>query len=247
MTYSGFDKKGVLVSNSTLVNGAENYQPFLMKSTRDCLERYIILEPGKRVGINEIEIQALKAAHSEPNAIGFKFFTPYFTLSYSADTAYSADIAEQYKGSDILILNVLSQKKEDAGMNLCIDDAVQIINIVKPKLAVITHFGINMISANPIYEVREIQKQTGAQVIAANDGMVIDPISYLADNGQKTRRHIPKETKAIVISEDKEAIKEYQEEVKKERQTTITTEELLKSNKPLKDLFKEKPKDLLEK
>ena len=115
MTYSGFDKRGVLVANKTLVNGAENYQPFLMKSARDCLERYVVLEPGNRVGINDIEIRALKTKHTEPNAIGFKFFTPYYTLSYSSDTTYSAEIAEQYKNSNILILNIPLQKKDDKG------------------------------------------------------------------------------------------------------------------------------------
>lgn len=242
MTYSGFDKKGVLVANKTVVHGADNYQPFLMKSARDCLERCIVLEPGKRVGINEVEIQALKAAHSEPNTIGFKFFTPYYTLAYSADTKYSAEIVEQYKNSNILILNVLSQKKEDAGMNLCIDDAIKIINKVKPRLAIITHFGINMIKANPIYEVREIQKQTGVQIIAAQDGMVINPISYSADKGQKTIHQIPKETPEK--KEDKTEIKkehEVKEEPIEETQTKITNEEPIEKDKPLKEALE--PKD----
>lgn len=230
MTYSGFDKKGVLVANKTLVNGAENYQPFLMKSARDCLERYIVLEPGNRVGINEVEIRALKAVHSEPNTIGFKFFTPYYTISYSADTKYSIDIAEQYKNSNILILNVPSQKKEDAGMNLCIDDAIKIIKIAKPRLAIITHFGINMIKANPVYEVREIQKQTGVQVIAAQDGMVINPLSYSAEQGQRTIHQIPKEQKREEVIEIKEEEKEEQKETEtkeEEKQTKITNEEVI--------------------
>lgn len=224
MTYNGFDKKGVLVSNKTLFDGAENYQPFLMKTARDFVERFIILEAGKKVGINEIEIQALKALHSEPNTIGFKFFTPYYTLSYSADTAYSAEIAEQYKDSSILILNVLSQKKENSKMNLCVDDAIQIIKAVKPRLAIITHFGVDMVKADPLLEAREIQKQTGIQVIAANDGMVVNTISYSVANVQKTLDQIQKEP------------------AKAEEKKQFTTEELLKSDKPLKELFNE-PKD----
>ena len=42
---------------------------------RNCLERFIILGEGKKVGINDVEIKAIKAKHSEPNAIGFKFIT----------------------------------------------------------------------------------------------------------------------------------------------------------------------------
>jgi len=245
MTYSGFDKKGVLVSNSTIANGAENYQPFLMKSARECLEKHIILEPGKKVGINEVEIRALKAVHSEPNTIGFKFLTPYYTLSYSADTMYTEEIAEQYKNSNILILNVLSQKKEDAGMNLCIGDAVKIINAVKPRLAIITHFGINMVKANPLYEVREIQKQTGVHVIAANDGMIINPISHSIESAQKTIFQSAGESSGLPAQIKEEAAESNADE-KKEEQKTITTEELMKTDKPLKELFKEYSKDLLE-
>ena len=43
-----------------------------------------------------------------------------------------------------------------------------------------------MLDADPIYEAREIQKQTGVQVIAAEDGMAIDPLSYSADLKQRT-------------------------------------------------------------
>jgi phosphoribosyl 1,2-cyclic phosphodiesterase len=66
------------------------------------------------------------------------------------------------------------------------DDAVKIINKVKPKLTIITHFGIKMLKADPLYEAREIQKKTGVQIIAAKDGMVINPISYSAGLRQRT-------------------------------------------------------------
>ncbi|MBC8444422.1 hypothetical protein H8D83_02435 [Candidatus Woesearchaeota archaeon] len=66
------------------------------------------------------------------------------------------------------------------------DDAVKIINKVKPKVVIITHFGIKMLKADPLYEAREIQKQTGIQIIAAKDGMVINPISYSTGLRQKT-------------------------------------------------------------
>lgn len=160
MTYGGFDKKGVLVSDSTVINGSEHLTPFLHKFYRDCLERFIVLEAGRKVGINDVEVQALKAKHSEPNAIGFKFITPDYTLTYTGDTQYSVEILQQYEKSDILILNVPHLKKEEGKENLCKDDAIKIINKIKPKLAIITHFGINFLKADPMYEIRDIQKYT---------------------------------------------------------------------------------------
>ena len=144
MTYSGFDKNGVLIANKTVINGDEKYPPVLIPFYRDCLERFIVLEPGSKVGINDVEILALQANHSEPNTIGFKFFTPNFVLAYTADTKFSPDLIQQYKDSNIIIFNVPKIKKEDAENNLCVEDVVKIINEVNPRLAVITHFGIDM-------------------------------------------------------------------------------------------------------
>ena len=43
-----------------------------------------------------------------------------------------------------------------------------------------------MLKADPLYEAREIQKKTGVQIIAAKDGMVVNPISYAAGLRQRT-------------------------------------------------------------
>lgn len=225
MTYRGFDKKGVLVCNKTLMNGEKDYQPYLLKFYRDCLERFIVLEPGQKVGINEVDILALKAKHSEPNTIGFKFFTPQYTLTYSADTKYHPELVEEYKNSNILILNVLAPKKEQVKDHLSSEDAVKLIKAVNPRLAIIQHFGIEMLKADPIYEAREIQKQTNVQTIAAKDGMVINPISYSVDQGQRTLYAYPKKEVAVEVREIKA-----EEEPKESRE---------EKDKSLKDVFLE--------
>ena len=186
MTYGGFDKKGVLVANDTVINGIEDQKPYLQKFYRDCLERFIVLEQGRKVGINDVEVQAIRAKHSEPNAIGYRFITPNYTLTYTGDTTYSVENLSEYENSDVLILNVPCLKKDESGDNLCKEDAVNIIKKVNPRLTIITHFGINFLKADPLYEVRDIQKTTNCQVIAAKDGMVINPVSYSVEEGQKS-------------------------------------------------------------
>jgi ribonuclease BN (tRNA processing enzyme) len=186
MTYNGFDKKGVLVGNNTVINGSMHYEPFLHKYYRDFLERFIVMEAGRKVGINDVEIRAIKAKHSEPHAIGYKFITQDYTLTYTGDTAFSVDNLEDYEGSSVMIFNVPLLKKEDNNNNLCKDDVIKILNTVNPKLAIITHFGTSFLKSDPVYEVRDIQKNTNAQVIAAKDGMVVNPISYDIQQAQKT-------------------------------------------------------------
>ena len=176
MSYAGLDKKGVLAGNETVINGTQNIKPFLLEPFRNMVEKVITLSRHQKMAINDIEIKALHALHTDPEALGFKFFTPEFILSYSGDTGYAKDIADQYEGSDILILNVKNVQASDD--NLGVEDAVKIIQDTEPRLAIITHFSHKMIEADPIYLAREIQKATKVQTIAAKDGMLISPAGY---------------------------------------------------------------------
>lgn len=190
MTYDGLDRAGVLICAESVVDGYEkknhSVPGFLMPKSKDSVERVIKLKSTQKVGIEDIEIHALKTNHLDPHCIGFKFFTSDFVLSYSSDTAYAPYIANEYKGSDIIILNVVHPAGEKSSINLSTDDAIKIISKVKPKMAVMTHFGNKMLEHDPIYEIRKIQKETGTQVIAAKDGLSIDPISYSAQMKQRT-------------------------------------------------------------
>ena len=185
MTYSGLDRQGVLVCNAALVQGAEDIKPYVTEFHRNCVEKLLVLRPEQRVGVNDIEVQALATRHHEPHALGFKIMTDSYTLSYTGDTAFFSGMDELYKGSDVMILNVVNPKGVQSKGNLNTEDAVNIINKVNPKLAILTHFGSKMLEADPLYEAREIQKQTKAQIIAAKDGMSIAPASYSALMKQK--------------------------------------------------------------
>ena len=190
MSHNCFDINGVLISNMTFANGSEEARmmPMLTNFHKKCVERIIVAKPGQRIGIENVEIQTLKAFHNDPNAMGFKMITPKFTFTYSGDTRYSRELVEQYRKSDILVLNLVhpaGEKPKDID-NLCFEDAVKILDKTKPKLAVITHFGKKMLQADPLNEARELQKLTGVQVLAAIDGMSINPVSYSADAKQRT-------------------------------------------------------------
>lgn len=186
MTHNGIDKYGVLVTNETVINGTENIKPLLTNFHKNCVEKIITPKPGQKIGIGHIEIHALHAFHDDPNTIGFKFFTPNFILSYSSDTKYSKDLVEEYKGSDIIILNTPYPFETEKRDQLDSDAVVKILQKTKPRLAIITHFGKRMFNADPLCEAREIQKKSGVQVISAKDGMVINPSSYSAHLRQKT-------------------------------------------------------------
>lgn len=211
MTYGGLDKTGILVGNKTVIEGLPSVKSYLTDFHKNLMEKIMILNNGKRIAIEDVEIEALPANHSDPDTVGFKFYTPEFTLSYSSDTTYSRDLVNKYKGSDILLLNVVGPQGEKMKNHLNSDDAVKIIDKVNPKLAVITHFGIKMIKANPLYEGRYIQSETGIQVLAAKDGMRISPVSYSAKSSQKRLGSFEIEEKEKKETAEEESSSEVQE------------------------------------
>ena len=58
--------------------------------------------------------------------------------------------------------------------HLSIEDVKSILKEVKPRLTILTHFGMTMIKAKPWVVAAELEKELGLKVIAASDGMKLD-------------------------------------------------------------------------
>jgi phosphoribosyl 1,2-cyclic phosphodiesterase len=54
--------------------------------------------------------------------------------------------------------------------HLSVPDCVEIISGIKPKVAIITHFGMTMLRAGPWNIARQLKEKTGVTVLAAEDG-----------------------------------------------------------------------------
>ncbi len=185
MTLNGLDRHGVLIAPESVVKGNEHIKPVLHEHFANHLERVIIAQANKKIGIENIEIQPVLAKHHDYHSLGYRIITPEFILVYSGDTNYDAELGQAYAGADILVLNCQHpDKSKEPG--LCSADVIKILKKAQPKLCILTHFSQKMLDAHPLYEAREIQKQTGIQVIAAEDGMTVNPVSYSAELKQKT-------------------------------------------------------------
>ena len=183
MTHDGLDKRGVLVCPSSVLDARSQIGPFLNKYYAGCLEKTIITDNTKKLGINNIDIEVVELM--EPLNMGFKFTTSRFVLGYIPDTGFTEDLGEKYRDVDILIITVQDPKSVNRKEHLNSEMAQKVIRKANPQLALITGFGIKMIEADSLYEAREIQKETGIQVIAVKDGMTINPISFTTTVRQK--------------------------------------------------------------
>ncbi|MEK6938604.1 MAG: MBL fold metallo-hydrolase [Nanoarchaeota archaeon] len=178
MTYCGMDHRGMVLASKSVIAGQEDMSPALTKHHATMPEKIIPMEKNHKVGIDMVEIHALSAEHTDPTAIGFKFLCPKFTLSYTGDTKVTPLLLQELAGTDILILNVPYPGNKAEGMNLDTESATKIVAAIKPKVAILTHFGFEMYKAGVLDEARDVQRATDVPTVAAKDGLLIYPESY---------------------------------------------------------------------
>jgi phosphoribosyl 1,2-cyclic phosphodiesterase len=172
----------VVVAQKKVIEGNEENPQLIKRECLNYVEKAISLEIGKKVGINDAEIHAVKTFNSD--SIGFKIITPDFTIGYTSDTEFRVELADEFEGVNILIVNCKNpgNLKEKGSMNTT--DVIRLVEKVKPALTILTSFGIKMIEKDPINEARKVQKATGFQTMAAKDGLIINPGTYSAKNKQ---------------------------------------------------------------
>jgi phosphoribosyl 1,2-cyclic phosphodiesterase len=110
---------------------------------------------------------------------GLVFQTKTHSFSYIADTRYFDALTRSYSG-ELLIINVVRLESGHPWEHLSVADAETIIGAIKPKAALLTHFGMTMWRAKPWEVATQLSTRTGVRVIAARDGMTFDLASLEA-------------------------------------------------------------------
>lgn len=168
LTFGGLEKKGVLVTSNFYEN--DNLTEFHSKAV-GC---HITLKPGEKMNFKDLAVYATRTEEHEMGNIGYKVFTPDFVLGYTSDTAFFPGLVDEFIGCDVLVINTIKPSGKKLAGHMSADDAVELVKGVKPKLAILSHFGRSMIEADPANEAMNVQKKSGIPTIAANDGLVVD-------------------------------------------------------------------------
>lgn len=169
MTEGGFKPKGVVFAPSD----ALNEDPVILQYIREYVSDIRILKEGKTYSIGNITFSPpVKHNHGHVETYGINFFGSKHTISYITDTKFFPELSRYYRG-DVLIISVVRLKPSHY-YHLCIDEARQIIEEVKPKVAILTHFGMTVIQAKPWEVAERLSEETGLNIIAAWDGMVFE-------------------------------------------------------------------------
>jgi hypothetical protein len=181
MTNGGLDTKGVLLCSSEVIDGIGKLNPAISSQHKEQIEKIITLKPEQKVALNSIEFIPTEV---KGTGVGLKIKTTDATIGYTSVTGYSRQIAEQYDGCDLLIICVphLTKKSED-GLN--VEDAIKFIQIAKPRMVVVTGFGVKLLEGDLLGSIREMQRQTQIETVAAKEGLIFDPNSYSQSQRQK--------------------------------------------------------------
>lgn len=161
---------GTIFASSSVLEGFEKWGPCI-SSYHQSKSDTVVLRPGEIREADGIKVKGTKTEHGDPAGVGFQIDYNGFKVSYTSDTGYFEELADYHEGADILIASVLRPGNRTIPGHMCSRNFVDLIEKVKPKVAVMTHLGLKMISNNPVVEAKKISKRTGVKTIAAFDGL----------------------------------------------------------------------------
>jgi len=183
MTEGGHRHRGTLYAPSEALED----DPIVMRYVRGYLGGIELLGQGKSWNLTPDLKLATPVRHRHlAETYGFRLETPQFTVSHVADTFYFPELAEHYAPCDLLIVHVVlheidAQRKSQI-LHLDVADATRLIREVRPRVAIITHFGMGMLRADPAKIAARMAEETGIDVQAARDGMTFDLEDVIRDS-----------------------------------------------------------------
>jgi ribonuclease BN (tRNA processing enzyme) len=165
----GLKPKGVLLAPGDCYDE----DPVILKYNRKFLNEFIRIHEGYIFQINGLKIEFPKKHVHGVETYGYKVSNDKFKLSHIIDTEYFDELNQIYSNSDILIMNmVFSQCRPYP--HLCYEDIMKLVENIKPRIAIVTHFGYVLWKENTELYAKKIQEKTGVKTVAAWDGLEVD-------------------------------------------------------------------------
>jgi phosphoribosyl 1,2-cyclic phosphodiesterase len=166
MTEGGFAHRGRLFCPSD----ALDEDPVVLNYLRRFPEEVIRLEPETTYSVKDITFTTTPRHVHQVETYGFRFGD---RLGWVTDSAYYDGIAEQHR-ADVMVIHVVLMECRANLPHLCLEDAERIIREAKPRLAILTHFGMTVWRAHPWELAADLTQRIGTEVKAARDGMAIE-------------------------------------------------------------------------
>ena len=169
MTGGGFKPRGALYAPADAIDG----EPVVFKYAQRFVTAIERLSAGARYTLAPGVVLDVPLAHDHGvETYGYRLRFGGFTAAHVTDTFWLDELPAAYAGADLLVVNTTRLEGGDRRMlHLGADDAERLIAAVRPRLAVLTHFGMQLVRARPDQVALRISERTGVPTIAARDRM----------------------------------------------------------------------------
>jgi phosphoribosyl 1,2-cyclic phosphodiesterase len=176
MCQGGWKRRGALLAPGD----ALDFEPVVLPYVRSFVPREVRLtERSEPIAINDVEIRtSIRHRHADVETYGLHFRYAGKTVSYLPCTRFFPELIEDYRvhEPDVLILNVLRFRDTMDVDHLTFDDARALIGGIRPKTAIMTHFGTKMLEQDPHKLARGLETEFGLRAHAAYDGWTFDAL-----------------------------------------------------------------------
>jgi ribonuclease BN (tRNA processing enzyme) len=169
MTNGGFNRHGRFFAPSDALDN----EPVIYSYLRNYLDDINLLEEGGTYEIDDVSFSTPVRHIHTVETYGLVFKSSRYSFAYLADTRYFEGLQEHYR-TDLLIINMVLTDPRPTIDHLSIPDVEKIIKAVRPRVAILSHFGLHVWQQKPRLIADALSQQTGIKVIAARDGMKFD-------------------------------------------------------------------------
>ncbi len=172
MTGGGFRRRGVLLAPRS----ALEEEPVVFRYAQGFVARREHLRPGGRYALGPELTLVTPLAHDHGiETYGYRLETPGLTVGHVVDTYWMDELVSAYAGVDLLVVNTTRRAGRDPRYrHLGTDDAEALAAAIRPRLCVLTHFGMQLPPARAHEAALGISARTRVATLAARDGWRLD-------------------------------------------------------------------------
>jgi len=166
MTVGGSKKKGVVFLPHDMLEG----DTIFLNYAQQLPQEIIPLEEKKEYTIGAIHFTVPRKLKHTVETCGVKFDFHGTSISFVVDTGFDREIIQAYK-ADILVLHTVLVDSLPGIAHLSSQDAKALIQAMRPKQAILTHFGRDFLTQGPEKIAEKLTQEIHVPVTAAFDGM----------------------------------------------------------------------------
>ncbi|MHA2609910.1 MAG: MBL fold metallo-hydrolase [bacterium JZ-2024 1] len=185
MTDGGLKRRGFVYLPGDAIEGPE---PVVFPYLHDYVSGWVIMDSSTRVEFPPFSLRPI-ARYIHGNVETFRFLigveNKRVALFVDGKNFYGA---EEATNCDLLIVYCILPEPREGVDHFSLKEAKELISLVNPKKAILTHFGASLLKLQPWNIAQQWAQELGFPIIAAWDNMVVDLSSMEIVRREKRRK-----------------------------------------------------------